>query len=199
MRFQSRSVSTVQQNINQLLGIPPPTTNTTPQTYIDPTGEQWVADANVYSGGWRRARDVMRSQVYRSTGYNTIGTGAETVFPFDTADYDAYGCWNLATGVFTAQIDGYYIINTNLHFSAPAVSQRMYARFANTGIHGDLLFWEANPGPYATSMGGTAEIPLGVGNTLNVTYSTSTVLAVMSPGLNSCWCQINFSRRYHVV
>jgi len=198
MRFQSNSVASL-QDINTLLGIPPPTLNTNPQTYVDPTGELWIADANAYNGHWKRARDAVRSQVYRSGAYTSVAN-AETVYPFNAQSYSAYGEWNLATGVWTAPIDGIYRATCDLHWSIPAATTvRVYARFANSGPYGDHLFSDGNyVGAMSMSISGSASIVINAGGTISVNYYTNPAINSFTPSVNDIWCEIHFEQIYHL-
>lgn len=192
MKFMTQSASLLGQTATQLLGIPPPTTNTVPQMYVDPTGDVWVADANVNTGNWRRARDALRSTVYRGTAYTTTA-GSEQTFPFNTAIYDAYGMWNLSTGIFTAPIPGVYLFNTSLHFQAPSVSQRMYVRLGgNLATYGHPVLNDTFPGPNQQSIGGSYIMPMNQGDTNIVIYNTSTNALVCYVGIGDCWAQADF-------
>jgi len=195
MRFQSNSVASL-QDINTLLGIPPPTLSTTPQAYVDPTDELWIADANIYGGHWKRARDAIRSQVYRANPYTTV-INTETTLPFDTLSYGAYGEWNLATGVFTAPIAGIYRITASLHLQI-SVATRLYARFSNSGAYADALFHDfTTPAAvYPYIIHGSQSIPLPANGTMSVVYYTTQALAVVSPAQNSIWCQVHFEQMY---
>ena len=84
----------------------PVISGTTVQTYTDPTGEIWLAKNGVASGVWKRARDIVRSRVYRNAAW-TAATSS-TLMTFDAAQKDDYVFYNLTSGIFTCPIAGWY-------------------------------------------------------------------------------------------
>jgi hypothetical protein len=75
-------------------------------SYTDPTGEVFVAQNGVNNGVWKRARDVLKTRVYRVTAYNLPVSTATMVY--DAVNKDDYGLYNTSTGAYTVPITGWY-------------------------------------------------------------------------------------------
>jgi len=82
------------------------TSGSTVQTYTDPTGEVWIAKNGVKGGNWYRARDVIRSRVYRNATWTA--NASSTLFVFDSMTKDDYTFYNLTSGIFTCPVAGWY-------------------------------------------------------------------------------------------
>lgn len=77
------------------------------QSYIDPTNEVWVAQGGVGNGVWKRARDVIKTRVYRASAY-TLATAANVIWVLDGTTRDDYGLYNNSNGLYTVPITGWY-------------------------------------------------------------------------------------------
>lgn len=106
-------------SISKLLGIPPPTSLNTIQTYTDPLGNVWVAKNNVNNGNWVPANQGLVCRVYRVAPF-TVPVAGDALLVMDTRAYDPYGIYNLTTGAITMPIAGYYQMMVQL--SATCVS-----------------------------------------------------------------------------
>jgi len=93
----------------------------TVQSYTDPTGEVWVAKNGVASGAWKRARDVVRSRVYRNAAWTAQTTSALMVF--DVAQKDDYILYNLTTGIFTCPVAGWYHVLSEIGIAYSTAGQ----------------------------------------------------------------------------
>jgi hypothetical protein len=86
----------------------PVTSGSGVQSFTDALGDVWVAVNGVYSGNWRRAKDVIRARVYRVAAF-TAGAAGYTIVPYDTVSDDAFGGWTLgANALYTCPIAGRY-------------------------------------------------------------------------------------------
>lgn len=115
---------------------PPVTTGTTVQSFVDATGDVWVAKAGVNNGAWKRARDVLHAYWYRNAGTNTSPSSA--VFLHDTTggvvgSQDSYSLYNSATGTFNPPITGWWQIYHQIGGIATASGQWLQAVLRNGG------------------------------------------------------------------
>jgi hypothetical protein len=92
--------------------LPPPVTPPTApiQSFTDAmTGEVWIARGNVYSGGWRKARDVVHFHAFRNAAYNLPTASGIIAFDTNWADNFSlytgspnYGCQVPVQGFYRA-------------------------------------------------------------------------------------------------
>lgn len=94
-------------------------------SYVDPSGDVWVAKGNVNTGNWVRARDVLKCRIYRNAAWTPSATSA--AFTFDTASRDTFGLANLSTGVITAPVGGWWrtVINIATGMAGASVNMGM--------------------------------------------------------------------------
>lgn len=104
------------------------------QSYTDPTGEVWVAQGGVYSGQWKKARDVLNGLYNRTGTWNTATS--TTLMLYDTLVYDAYGLYNTSTGSLVVPVAGIWRCDQNTAATATATGQWVQARMDVTGQTG---------------------------------------------------------------
>jgi hypothetical protein len=98
----------------------PVTSGSGVQSFTDTLGDVWVAANGVYGGAWKRARDVVRARIWRTTNFTPVGS-AWTIFPFDTVTDDAYGlCTTGASANFAAPVAGRYMVSSAYNIQIPA-------------------------------------------------------------------------------
>lgn len=102
------------------------------QSYIDPTGDTWVAANGVKGGNWYRARDVLKSRVYRSAAY-TLPTAASVTMIYDTANKDDYTLYNTSTGVITIPVTGWYRFTAQLQCGSQAAGSYLQISIVAVG------------------------------------------------------------------
>lgn len=102
--------------------LPAPTSSSTTQTFTDVYGEQWVAKSGVYSGAWRKARDVLHAVVYRNATL-AMPNSAGTVIAYDTPQRDVYGMYVVASKGYVIQATGYYRMQASCNSTATATGQ----------------------------------------------------------------------------
>ena len=86
------------------------------QSFTDTLGDVWVAANGVYSGAWKRARDVLHSRISRIGAWNTSTTAVQ--FSYDTINYDVYGMYS--AGGWITPIAGIYQYTAAICFGAQA-------------------------------------------------------------------------------
>jgi hypothetical protein len=103
-------------------GPPPPVTaGTGVQSYIDQSGEVWVAMVGVNGGAWKRARDVLHAQWTRTAAAWNAGT-AMAAFAYNQVVNDPYGMYTAAGG-FVAPIAGLWRLVAAAGATATATGQ----------------------------------------------------------------------------
>jgi len=113
--------------------LPPPVTSGSGiQTFIDVNGEQWVAKNGVYSGVWKRARDVMHAVAYRNAAYTM--TTSQVVFPYDVQRNDQYGMWTPASNGFTLGCPGWWLCQGTICGGTSAGSQYIQGSICYNGV-----------------------------------------------------------------
>jgi hypothetical protein len=125
--------------------LPTPVTAGGTQTFTDVYGEQWVAKPGVYSGAWRKARDVLHAVIYRSAALANMPTGAGTFIAYDTALRDVYGMFS--SNGFLIPAAGWYRIQGTANTNCTATGQ-----YCTAWIYG----------------GPSAGTQLGIGNNVTV-------------------------------
>lgn len=100
----------------------PVTSGSNIQSFVDVTGDVWVAKNGVYSGAWRRARDVLHGVIYRTAAYTPKVSPGE-IMPYDTREFDNY---NLYTGSpnygFNIPVTGWYKVAATVNGISSAVN-----------------------------------------------------------------------------
>jgi hypothetical protein len=162
------------------LGLPPPvTTGATTQSFVDHTGEMWVARTGVNGGQWRRARDVLHLEARRvpvNDDFVTVG-GQDANMVLNNTVRDPYGMWNSNIGI--VPVAGLYDIKAQLGFYNVAANQwlnlsigpgqgnptaRRYAPQVSPPLNANF--------PFCTLIETTAFIPAG--GQVTLTYATQT-------------------------
>jgi hypothetical protein len=87
-----------------------------------------VAKNGVNAGAWGRATLVLNCYAYRSAAIN-LPTGGMANCGVDAISYDAFGLYNVSTGVFTAPIAGKYRLLWMLIATPSASGQWIQAGF----------------------------------------------------------------------
>jgi len=100
-------------------------------SYTDPTGEVWVAKGGVNSGQWRRARDVLHCNYFRSAAATIAG---QALFTYDGMTSDPYGIYNTSNGIFTALIAGKWRIRAALGATPTASGQYINVLVNTLGV-----------------------------------------------------------------
>jgi hypothetical protein len=103
----------------------PVTSGSGTQTYTDPIGDVWVAANGVNGGAWKRARDVLFCEYYRSAAF-AFTAGAWINFGYDTQVRDAYGMYigsGAGAGTFTPPIPGVWRMTQGIAGAATATGQ----------------------------------------------------------------------------
>lgn len=161
--------------------LPAPVTGTTLQTFVDTTGETWVARGDIAAGAWMRARDVLALGVFRGAAVTFPTTQATLIF--DSTTLDVYGLYDVGTGMFTAPVAGLY------HVDAQVVGGSSDTPYAGT-IFAILNKTSANQQVgYAVGGGGSVRVTLAIsdvielnaGDTLNIDI-TATPAANIATG-----------------
>jgi hypothetical protein len=75
--------------------------------FTDTRGDLWIAKGGVNGGAWRRARDVLRARVWRSTSFSFPTTAAGLDFDGSPAK-DDYGIYSHASQGFVCPVAGVY-------------------------------------------------------------------------------------------
>jgi hypothetical protein len=169
-------------------GGPPsdPTLSATTVTTTDATGEVWVAKAGVNGGAWRRARDVIVTEVYRSAAQN-VGTGDTYIF-FDTIVKDAYACWTLpGNTAFTCPAAGVYLLDTIQQVVAPNILSILRI------MHNGVLARQVGSAPAGACVNLTTSILCAVGDTLSVMGRANVAGAPIGPGQVTAYCAVRFA------
>lgn len=112
----------------------PVTSGTTVQSFTDALNDVWVAKNGVRSGGWRRARDVLRARVFRTTNITASTLNSWNWMPYDTTGWDEYGMVSLGVGSpgpFTCPLAGAWQLNAAAN--ASAITGRILAGLAKNG------------------------------------------------------------------
>lgn len=105
--------------------LPAPVTAGGIQAFTDVYGEQWVAKPGVYSGNWRKARDVLHAVIYRNATL-PMPTAAGTFLAYDTVQRDTYGMFS-SNGFLIPAVGLYRIQGTcNTTTTATAQYESMY-------------------------------------------------------------------------
>jgi hypothetical protein len=100
-------------------GEPPPSGGGI-DSFVDSSGEAWVAKEGVNGGEWMRARDALHSRIGRGPLW-TVNTTPE-VFPYDTIGWDPYGLWDIYVARWTAPVDGLYKVEGTLYLASAVVN-----------------------------------------------------------------------------
>lgn len=166
------------------LALPPPLGAGAPIASItDQSGEVWVAKGGVNGGAWRKARDVLAANVYRTAALSF--PGPYTTVPFDTVQFDAYGLWIPATSRFRAPVAGVWAFALTLHASCYANG---YLQAAIQSPTTAILY------PTTSANGGTAQTigahtsalyRLNANDEVQAFSGASGALAMQVPGLGA--------------
>lgn len=106
--------------VSSASGVPPPLGAGAPfSSFTAADGDVWVAKGGVYSGAWKRARDVLACQYYRTAALT--GTTGVTTFTHDTKVSDLYGIYS--AGHLTIPLAGIWHIEQQVCFAPSAVGQ----------------------------------------------------------------------------
>jgi collagen triple helix repeat protein len=101
--------------------LPPPLAAGDPvASFVDASGEVWVAKGGVNAGAWKRARDVVHCGVARLAPY-TYDTNIPIAY--DTVEYDDYGLWDGPSVGFRPPVSGRYLITVQATWTATAAGQ----------------------------------------------------------------------------
>jgi hypothetical protein len=104
---------------------PPVTTGSVIQTFTDPAGEVWVARNGVNGGNWRKARDVLHAQYWRSLAFSLPTTAS--LINMDTMIRDPYTIYASGTGILTAPVAGVYLMRVSLGAANPVPTGASFA------------------------------------------------------------------------
>ena len=107
--------------------VPPPVTSGGIQSITDVYGEVWVAKPGVYSGAWRKARDVLHAVIYRAAAWTTAV--AATTVAYDTVLRDTYGMFS--SNGFLIPVNGWYRIQATGNTAVAAAGG-----YGNCSIYG---------------------------------------------------------------
>jgi hypothetical protein len=88
-------------------------------TYTDAAGDLWVAKGGVYSGAWKRPRDVLHCRIYSNATF-TLAATTETALQYQTVDVDWYGMWNAGATRLIAPVPGRYLVNFAINIALNA-------------------------------------------------------------------------------
>jgi hypothetical protein len=173
---------------------PPVTTGTTIQSFTDAmTGEVWIAKNGVYSGHWRKARDVVHFHVYRLATLNMPTTTA--IIPFDTPWADT---WGFSTGSpnygFTAPVPGFYRAFSYLEVTVAVAGTyiQMYLQQNNTTNWSSDNYFSSRPsgGLCARTH---ALMYLNAGDFVNVhAYNTQGYACIVTGNVPPCHLEVNY-------
>jgi hypothetical protein len=120
-------------------------------------------------------QSTVKARAYRNAAWNTASVGQ---VPFDTANYDPLGGFNLATGTYTCPMAGDYLVATAYGLTAQAVGDICLARLDRTG--GPAAFGSASVAAVATNNLNSAVsdiVPCVAGDTLILRHQSSVVRA----------------------
>lgn len=120
---------------------------------------------------------------YRNAAQNT-GNAAFAVVAYDTEDFDSNN--NLAAGVYTVPVSGFYLFNATVTISNPSTVDGAAGWLKNGSLTEYKRIGEITVATSNLSMSGTILIQLTAGNTISVgAYAASTkALVVGSPVYN---------------
>src|SRR5215471_2772456 len=113
----------------------PVTSGTTTQTWMDPTGEWWVAKNGVAGGAWKRAREVCYARVYRSAALTLTTTLTDIVY--DAVHKDDYGLFD-GTSTFQPFFNGWWEMTASLGMTPSAASQQLQQRIMIAATSTDM-------------------------------------------------------------
>lgn len=171
--------------------LPPPVTSGSGiQTFTDALGDVWVAQNGVYSGTWKRARDVIAAGLRKTTA-QAIPVNGPTQVNFDSANPDPYGIYVAGSGVYNVPIAGRYLIacNLNVLFSVAAPRQfgTIYINGSETRRGADII-----GGSQLSSSGMvTAMIQLAANDAISLRIYT-TIAGNTATNPNICWADIAY-------
>jgi len=107
------------------------------QSWTDNRGEVWVAKVGVRSGNWYRAREVIKSAVYRSAAFNTSTAGSFFTYGWDVLRNDTYGIQTPNVYTFSAPVSGWYRFSAWFGVAANAANQWIQAETVHS-VSGNL-------------------------------------------------------------
>jgi hypothetical protein len=135
-------------------------------SYVDTSGEVWVAKGGVYGGAWKRARDVIGCRYHRNAAY-TAPAPPGGVFGMDTMDYDPYRLYGgNVTGLFTCPIAGVYLVSYQYASQTTANGQYVQATVRKNGAAVAAYNGYGSQNVYATYAAVTDQIACAAGDTL---------------------------------
>jgi hypothetical protein len=143
-------------------------------SYVDLDGRQWVAKGGVNGGAWRLAEDVLNCDAYRSSAIN-LPSGGMANCGVDAISFDAYGMYNISTGVFTAPVAGKYRLYWGLCASPTATGQWIQAGFAGGILAQATAQASSGSAPLTCPLLLTASLTAGQTVTLQANCSTASI------------------------
>jgi len=170
LRFQST-------NVQPITGLPPPVTTGGTQSFIDSSGDVWVAKPGVYNGTWQRARDVLFSRWQRNNAWSL--QTAMTVFGYDTVASDLYGMYNSSTGLWTVPVAGIYRCDMYIGIGTAATNSWIQIDMTGTFPQIGAFYYASAGSQYLEShVSGTGVYP--VNGQIGVSCNGSTVMSGMT-------------------
>jgi len=118
-----------------------PTSSSTLVSQVDATGETWVAKlginqnsmVGVQSGGWARARDVLKLRWYMNTAFNWSSAGVNA--SFDSVQFDPMGLKPAGTQTsFTIPIAGIWRFEFKGQYTSGAAAQSLNLSVQKGGV-----------------------------------------------------------------
>lgn len=184
MKFQQPLQVTTQNPYPQL---PPPVTSGGQVTFIDTSGEVWVAQPGINGGNWARARDVLLLRGYRNASGNNSGNGTFQAV-WDAVSDDVYGMQT--GGGFTCKVPGIYAIFGCITVTGGAAGNWLGVVVNQNGT---------NIGYMGVSAIGTAGLAIrnnftegmircATNDVITVWTQSNVVLPFATGPLNSWWC-----------
>jgi hypothetical protein len=151
-------------------------------TYTDAAGDLWIAKGGVYSGAWKRPRDVLGGRWSRTAAL-TLAGATNTAIPLDTTQRDPFGMLTTAApvGAINLPLAGLYLVTINMQIGINAVPQE-YLTYITSGGNTLAYGTDAKIGAgAATSDPLTSQLQ----DVISVTAGTTVVVQGLNPSANA--------------
>lgn len=116
--------------------LPPPVISGGLQSFVDTTGETWIASPGIRGGNWYRASDVLHASYYRTTAWTAAAT-TWTTLAADTIINDPYGIGTAysSSGIWSCPIAGVWQGYWSCGVTATAAGQYFQAAINNVSLN----------------------------------------------------------------